>query len=306
MRRAILLSLSAACLFAQDVVLRDNRDTTLSCNTARPCEMREDSGPGSGSGNFSLDGMHNGSVTVRGWNRNEVRIRWRVTSDAYTDKDAKEIFSKVHTRLSGSRASVDGPTSSVTGWVQGMTWSVDAEILVPQKTSLRLDTHNGQILVSDIQGRVEAASHNGEVRLERVRGDVRAKTHNGAVRLTDITGAASFEAHNGMIQGRGLLGAVQGTSHNGPLNLELAGSPSATRSIDLENHNGHLVLGLPARFTGHVQTDANHGRLDSDFPITVRGRISGDRDARREFDIGSGGPSIRLRTNNGGITLKRL
>ncbi|MEI9812948.1 MAG: hypothetical protein WDO18_09885 [Acidobacteriota bacterium] len=219
---------------------------------------------------------------MRGWNRNEVRIRWALTSDAYTDKGRQGDF------LEGPYAIIRQPRergwSHVFGNGLGPGNDVERGCRDPgaaENLSPAGYTH-GQILVSDIQGRVEAASHNGEVRLERVRGDVRAKTHNGAVRLTDITGAASFEAHNGMIQGRGLLGAVQGTSHNGPLNLELAGSPSATRPRStLRTTTATLYWDCRRGSRAHVQTDANHGRLDSDFPITVRGRISGDRDARR-------------------------
>jgi hypothetical protein len=41
--------------------------------------------------------------------------------------------------------------------------------------------------------------------------------------------------------------------------------------------------------------------MDSDFPITVRGRIGREMN----FDVGPGGKTLRVRTTNGGVSLRR-
>lgn len=74
------------------------------------------------------------------------------------------------------------------------------------------------------------------------------------------------------------------------------------RQLDLETHNGGVTLSLPASFSARVETRSHRGRVDSDFPITVRGRLEG---GDMNFDIGSGGPLIRLGTHNGGIRLRK-
>jgi DUF4097 and DUF4098 domain-containing protein YvlB len=269
--------------------------------------MREDKA--SPTGSFAVDGVHNGSITVRGWSRNEVRVRWRVSADSYNEKDAKDLFKQIHTRVSGGRASVDGPDRTFSNWIDGTNWEASVEIFAPYKTSLRLDAHNGAITVSDIAAQVDARSHNGAVRVERIQGGVDASSHNGLIRMTSVTGSAVFEAHNGQVTLTGLQGDVRGTSHNGGVTVELAGKSSASRSVDLESYNGGVNLGIPSGFALRVHTDTNHGGVSSDFPTTVRSSGGGMHridDGLRDFEIGSGGIPVRIRTNNGGIRLKRL
>lgn len=312
MNRLLMLSAAASIalcpVLAQDSFsLQDNRDEDLTCSRIRFCEMREEKA--SPTGQFAVDGIHNGSLTVRGWNRNEVKVRWRVSTDSFTEKDAKDLFNRIHTHVSAGRATVDGPEKTFSHWVDGMDWDVSAEIFVPFKTALRLEAHNGSIVASDISGRVDARSHNGQVRLERIQCGVDASSHNGQIRLIGVTGSAVFEAHNGQVNITGLQGDVRGTSHNGGVAVELAGKSSPTRSVDIENHNGAINLSLPSSFSARVRTESNHGGVSSDFPISVRsnGGMRRINDDLRDFEIGSGGgASVRIRTNNGGIRIKRL
>jgi len=312
MNRLLLVSAAASIaltpVFAQDnFTLQDNHTEELSCSRARFCEMREDKA--SATGQFAVDGIHNGSVTVRGWSRNEVRIRWRVSTDSYNEKDAKDLFQKIHTHVSGSRASVDGPDRTFSNWVDGSNWDVSVEIFAPYKTALKLEAHNGSIAASDIAGQVDARSHNGQVKLERIQGNVDASSHNGSIRLTGVSGSAVFEAHNGQVNLTGLQGDVRGTSHNGSTTIELAGKSTPTRRVDLESHNGGITLGIPSAFALRVHTETDHGGVSSDFPTTVRSNGGMHRidNNLRDFEIGSGnGMTVRIHTNNAGIRLKRL
>jgi DUF4097 and DUF4098 domain-containing protein YvlB len=101
---------------------------------------------------------------------------------------------------------------------------------------------------------------------------------------------------------------VDGSSHNGAIDIELMGNSSVTRAVRIESHNGGVTVALPSSYNAHVVTSTHNGRLNSEFPITVRGRISrhGRDDGDREFDLGSGGGSIRVSTRNGGIRLRRV
>ncbi len=277
MTRSLLLAatLLVPAAFAQ---------TPLSCSNNRYCEMREQTV--SSTGRFSVEDLHNGSVTVRGSNRTDVLVRMRVESDAHSDAEAKDLFTRIHTHPAPGRFTVDGPTST---WFFETSWSVSVEVLVPNKTDAVLTTHNGAIRVSDINGRVQADSHNGAIRLENVTGDVRFESHNGGVTLMRVGGG------------------VDGSSHNGGVEVELTGSGSSGRRVQIESHNGAVNLSVPSSYSAHVITDSRNGRLSSDFPITARGRIARDgNDATREFDLGSGGSaSIRIATRNGGIRLRR-
>jgi hypothetical protein len=276
MKAALLSTLLIPVAFAQ---------TALDCSRARYCEMREQTV--SATGRFTVDDVHNGSITVRGSNRADVLVRMRVETDAHSDREAKDLFGRIHTHVTAGRFSVDGPglPNNPIDWLFGTSWSVSVEVLMPNKTDLVLATHNGSIRADDVGGRVQAGTHNGAIQLTNVTGDVRFNTHNGGVRLTRIGGG------------------VDGSSHNGGMEIELSGAGAVTRSVRVDSHNGGIEIALPASYSAHVSADTHNGGVRSDFPMNVASRRE---DSHREFNIGGGGGTVRISTHNGGIRIRRL
>jgi len=66
--------------------------------------------------------------------------------------------------------------------------------------------------------------------------------------------------------------------------------------------NGGITLTAPADLSAELDASAVNGGIDSDFPVTVNGRI--DRTHLRG-KIGNGGRTLELETVNGGIQLKK-
>ena len=264
---AVLISL-AAPLRAQ---MRDNREPQLNCNNngdrdrPRSCEIRETTlGP---SASLQVEPTHNGAISVRGWAQNSIFVRARVEAWAENDAEARALASQITVETNGGQIRATGPEPyplSVTNDRRG--WSVGFEIFAPRNTNLKAASHNGGIQVSDMRGVIDVQSHNGAVRLVRVAGDVTGGTHNGGIQV------------------------------------ELEGATFDGRQLNLSTHNGSATISLPASYSASIQANTNRGGLQSDFPVTVRGRIN---EGETNFNIGSGGPLIKISTNNGGIRLKR-
>lgn len=144
-------------------------------------------------------------------------------------------------------------------------WSVSYEVFVPRNTSLSLKTHNGGISIADVRGQIE------------------------------------FDALNGGVNLRNLAGNVKGTTRNGGLNIELSGSKWNGEGMDVTTTNGGIKMVVPEKYSARLETGTVNGGMKFDFPITVQGEI------KRELSVnlGSGGPTIRARTTNGGVTIKR-
>jgi hypothetical protein len=102
---------------------------------------------------------------------------------------------------------------------------------------------------------------------------------------------------NGDIRAEGLRSDVQATTVNGRLNIQTTGFVS-----DVETHNGDIVLELGADLNAELHANTRNGRIESDFPITVTGRLD-----RRNVTgtIGGGGRDLRAATVNGSIRLLR-
>ncbi|HYN23842.1 MAG TPA: hypothetical protein VES69_02230 [Pyrinomonadaceae bacterium] len=144
-------------------------------------------------------------------------------------------------------------------------WDVSYEIFVPRRSDLSLEAYNGGISIADVSGRIEFTGHNGGVVLKRVGGLVRGGTTNGGVVV------------------------------------ELDGARWDGETLDVKTTNGGIVMSVPENYSAHLETGTVNGHLSVDFPVTVQGRIT------RELavNLGSGGPTVRATTTNGGVKIKR-
>ena len=123
---------------------------------------------------------------------------------------------------------------------------------------------------------------NGGIEASGITADAEARTVNGGVAL-DATGTARAETVNGGITAR--LGRA-----------DWAGA------LALKTVNGGIEMTLPEGLNADVKASTVNGDIETDFPLTVTGKIS-----RRKLEgtIGSGGRTLELSTVNGGIELRK-
>lgn len=145
------------------------------------------------------------------------------------------------------------------------SWWVSYRIEVPMSQDLELSTSNGSVSVAGVNGRIRAESSNGSLSFVDVGGDVAASTSNGSVHA-----------------------ALGGSTWNGS-------------GLELTTSNGSVRVDMPEKYNARLIAGTSNGSLSVDMPITVQGRIS------RELDttLGSGGPTIRVKSSNGSVRIGR-
>lgn len=146
------------------------------------------------------------------------------------------------------------------------SWSVSFEVSVPRRSDLSLQTHNGGISISDVHGRLDFHAVNGGVVLNRVGG------------------------------------SVHGDTTNGGLSVQLSGDRWDGEELDVKTTNGGITMSVPANYSAHLETGTVNGSLKIGFPVTVQGNIT----KQLAVNLGSGGPTIRARTTNGGVRINRM
>lgn len=144
-------------------------------------------------------------------------------------------------------------------------WSVSFELMVPRQTALHLRATNGGIRMAGLSSRVDARTTNGGIR---------------------VVGGA---------------GEVRGVTTNGGLHVELTGARWAGTGLDLQTTNGGIEIVVPRDYSAELETGTVNGSMRLDVPIMVQGRI----DRRLRTTLGSGGPTIRVVTTNGGVVLRQ-
>jgi hypothetical protein len=72
--------------------------------------------------------------------------------------------------------------------------------------------------------------------------------------------------------------------------------------LDVESENGSVDVRVPADFAAHVDARSETGSIAIDFPVTVQGRLDPHRITT---DIGGGGPTIRISSEHGSVSIRR-
>ena len=264
----VLVSAASVALPAQRGRDRDfglsQEDWCREARRADVCEVREDTL--SNTRVVDVDARGNGGVSVRGWDRSDVRVRARVIVYADSAAEARSLASEIKLVTTGGRIRVDGPQREGRWW-RDRGWSVSFELEVPRNADLTVGATNGGVTVRDVRGRMDLRTTNGGISLDEVSGDIRGETTNGGV---DVR--------------------MTGDKWEGP-------------SLEVRTVNGGISMSLPQNLSAELDARAVNGGIHVDFPMTVSGLVSSRRELRGT--IGSGGPRIRASATNGGITITR-
>ena len=137
----------------------------------RYCEVREATWAATGSP-IEVDSMPNGGIEVVGWDRNEVRLRVKVTADGATMAEAKA-------QAAGVRITTEGVIRASTASRAWASFRLD----VPRESALSLQSRNGGLHLRGLTGTVDARTENGGVHLDEMGGKVTARTTNGGVHV---------------------------------------------------------------------------------------------------------------------------
>ena len=197
----------------------------------RFCEVR-DTRLSAPSASLLLDGRDNGSVTIYGWDRNDVLVRALISASSDSRSEAQAMAKEIKIDTEGGRVRADGPRSSRYEY-----WTVSYEVWVPRKTNLDAEAHNGGVSVEGVEGRMNLHTVNGGVHVRDVAGDVRAETTNG--------GATAYLTGNSW---RGVGLDLQTT--NGGVTLDIPRNYNA--DLETGTVNGGMNIDFPVTVQGFI------------------------------------------------------
>ncbi|MFB4475308.1 DUF4097 domain-containing protein [Oceanobacillus caeni] len=148
-------------------------------------------------------------------------------------------------------------------------------------------------LPQNVYEAIKAETDNGLVKLENLKAnDIYVETDNGEVNLKDIKSSnLSAETDNGTILMDNVVGEISGNTDNGKIVFK---TDSLDQMIDLETDNGAIKVYTekePTNTTFNINTD--NGK------ILVFGKSNYDT------VIGNGENLVKLKTDNGSITVEK-
>ena len=256
--------------------------------------------------------VFSGSVTVRAWNRDQVRIvsdvplkRGGRDHDYVGGLDLRQGAGSVRlgvhpggdyesailtvTVPAGTSVELDGVETSFT--VEGIAGSVEISTVEGDVTAtggsgeVSASSIEGDVVVSGVRGRLDASSVDGDVRVRDVAtGPVNVSTVDGAIDLENVN-ATRVEANT-----------VDG-------DVYFSGQLQGGGEYRLQSHDGNITAAVGQNPNVQVNVSTYDGDFTSEMPVTVSGSIKGGREF--SFTLGGGAARLSLESFDGTIRLLR-
>jgi DUF4097 and DUF4098 domain-containing protein YvlB len=255
-----------------------------------------------------------GTVTVSGWDRNEVSVSGSLGDGAKElaiDGSADHLVIKVQ-------------PPDKQGW---FSWGADSrmgdtvlDLKVPRNAEMKIEVVSADVALTGVGGRLlDVNSVSGKVRLDSEAKEVEIDSVSGNIDLTGKAERGHLETVSGNIRARGLGGQVKFETVSGDVDAEngdyrelsagtvsgdinLRGKPAKDARIDVETMSGDVHLYLPSDVSAHLRATTFSGSIRSDFgkvkeedhgPGSSLDATAGDGDSRVNLQTFSGDIEVR-------------
>ena len=209
-----------------------------------------------------------GNLTVRGWDRNEVRARASdETQIELTRGDQTKSQTATELRVTAGDRHRPGPNSSCIP-------SADIELDVPHGAGVKLQTSSGDIRVTEV-ARVEANSQSGSLTVTKLLGEVSLNTISGEISVHDSGGSFRLHTVGGRVDARnlvptGLGGGFAASTVSGEVLLDHVQIPT----VKANTVSGDIDFVGPLARAGRYDLQSISGRMRLVLPKDASFRLS--------------------------------
>ncbi len=260
-----------------------------------------------------------GNIVVKAWDKAEVKIFALKTCREDSLKKAQENAGLVTIEVEKENDTLVIKTQYPKISGRSLSVSVDYQVTIPNKASLKVRSVSGDVTCSRVDGflKVNSVSGNlnlegagegadcqsvsGDIEVKEVKGDANLKTVSGDIIIGNITGSVKAESVSGDIKLFSVAKTKIVNVNTLSGDIDFNGDVGAEGSFTFKTHSGNLNITLPAEAAFEMEAKTFSGRIDSDFEISVSGKFNG-REIRGT--VNGGGADLTLKTFSGEIYLK--
>ena len=275
-------------------------------------------------GKVSL-GNISGDITVKTWDKAEVRIEALKVSEAPSEEKAKENAGLVTIEITRDanvlRIETKYPERKGFWKSDSINVSVDYKLWIPAAASLDVQSVSGDVGLESMGGAVKVKVVSGSIDLVKAAAGADLTTVSGDLTVKDVTGNAFLKTVSGDVEADAIKGSIEAESVSGGIvlggvsgaasvgaktisgNVSYKGAVEAKGRYSLKSHSGDIMMTIPSDSAFSFDAETFSGVIDSGFKIEVSGKIS-NREIRGT--INGGGAEVRLATFSGSIDLKKI
>lgn len=268
--------------------------------------------------------------------RPNVRVETNDGSVRVTSGDSKQVEFRVEYQgyELGKNLRVDARQDGdkveliarVTGhWGIQFSWGHNSrrlhiEVRMPQAGDLQVETGDGSVETSSINGTVTVHTGDGSVKanslngtidlhtndgsmtVDTLKGDIRLRTGDGSIEARDLDGKVDADSGDGHIRLAGRFEALNVKTGDGSVDTRVQPGSKMATSWTLRTGDGSVDIALPSDFQANIDATTGDGHISLGIPVTVEGTFS--RSAVHG-KMNGGGQTLTIHTGDGSIRLSK-
>jgi DUF4097 and DUF4098 domain-containing protein YvlB len=201
-----------------------------------------------------------GSITVKGWSRNEVEV---------TGELGRNVEELIFER-SGNKVTIKVKVPRNSG--RGI--ESDLDIQVPEGSSIDVGTVSADIEVEDVHGEQKLNTVSGDIETEGGRSDISAGAVSGDIEVDGERQEAETRANT--VSGDVTLFRVAGTVSAESVSGDVIVDEGSFDRVGLNTVNGEILFQAELRDGGKLKAETVNGDVDLEFAGDVSGRFEVD------------------------------
>ena len=261
-----------------------------------------------------------GNIEVKTWNKAQVQIDALKVSKATTLAKAKENIAKVKITITEENSTLRITTEYPKGPNKNLSVSIYYTLMIPSESALNASTASGNVTCEDIGGDLKAETASGNVIVSGAKNGANCSTMSGTVEVDNVIGNVKLHSVSGNVIANTIKGNVDAETVSGSVVLtnitdaneieasalsgkvKYEGDLASNGYYHLQTHSGRVEFIVPPRSAFDLEARTFSGSINSDFDITVRGKI---QKKSLSGSVNGGGAEVELKAFSGNVYIKK-
>jgi DUF4097 and DUF4098 domain-containing protein YvlB len=180
---------------------------------------------------------------------------------------------------------------------------ISAEVHMPHDADLLIETHDGAIRVSAVNGHVDLHTADGAITMDTLKGEARLQTKDGTVSATNVDGKLTAISGDGTIRAEGRFDFLDLKSGDGSVRARITQGSKMGSEWNIRTVDGSVTVALPTDFRASLDASTRDGSIGVNLPLGAQ-----EKSDRRHVrgTINGGGPVLAVHTEDGSIRVNGL
>ncbi|HEX9224211.1 MAG TPA: DUF4097 family beta strand repeat-containing protein [Candidatus Acidoferrales bacterium] len=168
--------------------------------------------------------------------------------------------------------------------------------------NVNVHTGDGSVKANSLSGTIDLHTNDGSIAVDSLKGDIRLRTGDGSIEAREIDGKVEADSGDGRIRIAGRFDALNVKTGDGSVDTRVLPGSKMASSWTIRTGDGSVDMVLPSDFQANIDATTGDGHISLGIPVTVEGTFSRSQIRGR---MNGGGQALTIHTGDGSIRLSK-